>query len=261
MKSVFGPVLVAIILALAGAAFSIAGQTERRLAEMHQQLALLQYADLSSEDDDGEATLGLSRRLPRMGEAMANDLRDERALAQYWRSEYAAVEPRRDSAGVLTESDPHLLIVSANAEYRASQRATDRNEMVRRLDRAVKTYGDVLKNMSCSGSGASASAGTGSDCETLRADASYNYELTVRLRDTLARSRMTPAKMDAARNAQRLAGDATSDLPAGPTMHGYPGGPPKGTDMSQFKIVIPKRGEERKDNPEAGKGGAKVRKG
>jgi hypothetical protein len=31
--------------------------------------------------------------------------------------------------------------------------------------------------------------------------------------------------------------------------------------MSQFKIVIPKRGDERKDNPEAGKGGQKIRKG
>ena len=50
-------------------------------------------------------------------------------------------------------------------------------------------------------------------------------------------------------------------MPSGPTLHGFPGAPPKGTDMSQFKIVIPKRGEERKDNPEAGKGGAKVRKG
>ena len=96
MRSVLGPLLIAIVLALAGGAFWITGQTERRLAELHQQLALLQYADLSSEDDDGEATLGLSRRLPRMGDAMTNDLRDERALAQYWRSEYAAVEPHRD---------------------------------------------------------------------------------------------------------------------------------------------------------------------
>jgi hypothetical protein len=260
MRSVLGPLFIAILLALSGGAFWIAGQTERRLAELHQQLALLQYEDLSSEGDDGEGTLGLSRRLPRMGEAMANDLRDERALAQYWRSEYAAVEPRRDSAGVLTESDPHLLLVSANAEFRASQRAADRADMLRRLDRAVKTYGDVLKTMSCTGN-AAASVSNGSDCDTLRADASYNYELVVRLRDVLARSRTTPAKMDASRSAQRLATDLTSDLPAGPTLHGYPGGPPKGTDMSQFKIVIPKRGEERKDNPEAGKGGAKVRKG
>jgi hypothetical protein len=259
MKSVFGPLCIAIVLALAGGAFWLAGQTERRLAEMHQQLALLQYADSIDEDEGGEATLGWSRRLPRLGEAMANDLRDERAQAQYWRSEYAAVEPKRDSAGALTESDPHLLLVSANAEFRAGQRASDRSEMLRRLDRSVKTYNDVLKNMTCTGP--AATTATAAECETLRADASYNYELAVRQRDTLARSRTTPAKMEAARNAQRLAGDLTRDLPSGATLHGYPGGPPKGTDMSQFKIVIPKRGEERKDNPEAGKGGAKVRKG
>ena len=113
--------------------------------------------------------------------------------------------------------------------------------------------------MTCSGG--TAAVATTAECDALRADASYNYELAVRLRDTLARVRTTPAKMDAARNAQRLANDLTRDLPSGATLHGYPGGPPKGTDMSQFKIVIPKRGEERKDNPEAGKGGAKVRKG
>ena len=44
-------------------------------------------------------------------------------------------------------------------------------------------------------------------------------------------------------------------------MHGKPGGPPAAASMAQFKIVIPKRGEERKDDPQAGKGGAKIRKG
>ena len=39
------------------------------------------------------------------------------------------------------------------------------------------------------------------------------------------------------------------------------GDPPPASDMSQFKIVIPKRGEERNDAPDAGKGGTKVRKG
>jgi len=187
-------------------------------------------------------------------------VRDERALAQYWRSEYAAIEPKRDTGGGLTDTGPHLLLLAANAEFRASQRASDRNEMLRRLDRVVKTYGEVLKIESCSDS-TSTPAAPASACETLMTDASYNYEFVVRLRDTLARSRTPPARADAGRNAQQLARDATRDLPSGPTLHGFPGAPPKGTDMSQFKIVIPKRGEERKDNPEAGKGGAKVRKG
>ena len=242
MKSVVGPFVIAVLLALAGAAFWMAGHTERRLADVHQQLAVLRYADAITDDEGVEASLGMARRLPRVGEALANDVRDERATAQYWQSEYAAIEPKRDASGMITETDPELLLLGANAEFRASQHASDRGETLRRLDRAVKTYGDVLRTQSTP-------------------DVAYNYEYVVRLRETLARGRQAPLRSGDTRQAQKTAAEAASDLPTGPTLHGYPGGPPKGTDMSQFKIVIPKRGEERKDNPEAGKGGAKVRKG
>jgi len=240
MKSFIGPFVVAALLALAGAAFWMAGHTERRLADVHQQLALLRYADAMSEGEDVDASLGMTRRLPRVGDALANEVRDERALAQYWQSDYAAVEPKRDASGMITETDPQLLLVGANAEFRASQHGTDRAEVLRRLDRVVKTYGDVLRTQSSP-------------------DLAYNYEYVVRMRENLSRARQAPLKGDT--RVAKGEGAATSDLPAGPTLHGYPGGPPKGTDMSQFKIVIPKRGEERKDNPEAGKGGAKIRKG
>jgi hypothetical protein len=242
MKSVVGPIVVAVLLALAGAAFWIAGQTERRLAEVHQQLAVLQYADAMNEGEEIDDSLGMARRLPRVGDRLANDARDERALALYWQSDYSAVEPRRDSSGMITETDPQLLLVGANAEFRASQHAGDRAETLRLLDRVVKTYGDVLR----------------SDASP---DVSYNYEYVVRLRENLARAKNAPLRKDDMRAAAKTSAEAASDLPTGPTLHGKPGGPPKGTDMSQFKIVIPKRGEERKDNPEAGKGGAKIRKG
>jgi hypothetical protein len=242
MKSVIGPIVIAALLALAGAAFWIAGHTEQRLAEMHQQLAVLQYVDAMNEGEEIDDSLGMARRLPRVGDALANDARDERAVAQYWQSDYAGVAPKRDSSGMITETDPQLLLVGANAEFRASQHAPDRAETLRLLDRVVKTYGDVLRT-------------------DASPDVSYNYEYVVRLRENLARARNAPLKGGDSRVAAKTSAEAASDLPTGPTLHGYPGGPPKGTDMSQFKIVIPKRGEERKDNPEAGKGGAKVRKG
>jgi hypothetical protein len=239
MKSIIGPVVIAALLALAGAAFSAAGKTERRLADVHQQVATLQYSSAIAEDDEVDSTLQMARRIPRVGDDMANDMRAERATAEYWRSDYAALEPKRDASGALTESDPQLALVSANAEFRAAQHAPDRAELVRRLDRSVKTYADVLKT-------------------NPSADTAYNFEYTVRLRETTQKAK--PQKADA-KAAAKVAANTTSDLPAGPTLHGAPGAPPKGTDMSQFKIVIPKRGEERKDNPEAGKGGTKVRKG
>ena len=43
MKSVVGPLVAAVVLALAGGAFWIAGQTESRLTDVHKQLATLRY--------------------------------------------------------------------------------------------------------------------------------------------------------------------------------------------------------------------------
>ena len=240
MKSIVAPLILAIVLAVAGAGFYLAGQTEKRLADVHHQLATLQYATATSESEQVETSLGAARRVPEVGQAAASDLRDTRAVAAYWSGGYGAITPQKDANGVVTESDPQILLLAANAAFRSSQ-SDDRAATLRKLDAVVKSYADVLRN----------SPG--------HMDAAYNYEYAIRVRDTLAKSKPAPAAKSA--RAPAKAADVASDLPAGPTMHGRPGGPPPATDMAQFKIVIPKRGEERKDNPEAGKGGVKVRKG
>ena len=79
------------------------------------------------------------------------------------------------------------------------------------------------------------------------------------MRDALGKSR--PGTAAKAAVGKQAAAAEPGDLPSGPTLHGHPGAPPTKSEMSQFKIVIPKRGDERKDNPEAGKGGQKIRKG
>jgi hypothetical protein len=243
MKSIVAPLVVAVVLALGGAAFSLAGQTETRLADAHKRLALLQYqaaADATQQAEQNTAVMDLTKRMPVTAVDPESDARDVRGAADYWRANYAALAPKRDAGGMLTEKDPELLFLSANAAFRASQ-TTDRVDTLRRLDTVVKTYADVLKN----------SPG--------HMDAAYNYEFAVRMRDSLGKQRPGAAKAA----AQRAAADAsaTGDLPSGPTLHGKPGGPPPQVNMNQFKIVIPKRGEERNDAPDAGKGGTKVRKG
>jgi len=240
MKSVVAPLVVAILLALAGTGFWLAGRSETGLADAHKRLATLQYSEASATSDEVEQMIGLERRLPVIGPQTEVDLRDLRAQAKYWRSDYASLAPQRDVAGSLTETNPALQFVSANAAFRASQQATDRADAVRRLDSVVKTYAEVLRS----------SGG--------QVDAAYNYELAVRARDTLAKPRAGAAPKFAAK-AQPPSED--SDLPSGPTLHGKPGGPPPAVNMNQFKIVIPKRGEERNDAPDAGKGGTKIRKG
>jgi len=250
MKSAIGPFAAAVVLALAGAAFWIAGQTENRLADVHKQLAMLRYADAASEGGAFEDSLGLERRVPLIGRAVETDARDVRAAAGYWRSDYGAVAPQKDANGVVTETDPEILLLAANAAFRTNQ-SSDRITAVRRLDDVVRSYAEVLKAQAkdCE---ADARA-----CDARAIDAAFNYEFAIRMRDAMAKSRAAAPKA-----APKIVAKAEdSDLPAGPTLHGRPGGPPPATDMNQFKIVIPKRGEERKDAPDAGKGGQKIRKG
>src|SRR3954468_20273422 len=131
MKSVVAPLILAIVLALAGAAFWIAGNTERRLSDIHSQLATLQYSAVTADSEDAEQNLGLAKRVPQVGAAATTDLRDARATADYWRGGYTAMAPQgrtttTDASGTATESDPRVLLLSANAAFRASQMDTDR---------------------------------------------------------------------------------------------------------------------------------------
>ncbi len=243
MKSVIAPLLAAVVIAAAGAAFYLAGQTEKRLADVHSELATLQYAAASDDSTQVEADLGAARRVPQVGQQAVADLRDTRVTATYWSGGYGAIAPQKDANGVVTETDPQVLLVAANAAFRTSH-SDDRAATLRKLDAVVKGYAEVLKD----------SPGN--------VDAAYNYEYAIRVRDALAKAKPAPAAKNAkAQPKAAAAAEVAGDLPAGPTLHGRPGGPPPATDMAQFKIVIPKRGEERKENPEAGKGGVKVRKG
>ena len=251
MKSAIGPFVLAIVLSLAGAGLWLAGHTETRLAEAHKQLAVLQYGDAETQSAaiEQSQSLGLERRVPVVGKAADTDARNTRAAAGYWRTDYAAIAPQHDANGVITETDPAILLLNANAAFRATQVGGDRLDTVRRLDTVVKSYADVLKAPAC---------GAGDrGCDGRAMDAAFNYEYAIRTRDQLAKQRGPAAKAPA--KTAKAADE--SDLPAGPTLHGNPGAPPKAVDMNQFKIVIPKRGEERKDAPDAGKGGQKIRKG
>ncbi|HEY7283899.1 MAG TPA: hypothetical protein VH497_00555 [Vicinamibacterales bacterium] len=241
MKSIVIPAVLAVVLTAAGVVFWTMGKAEQRLADAHREMAMLQYADASEESDATVAARPFVQRVGGFGDDEQVDARHLHATADYWQTRYTALEPKRDAGGTITETDPEVLMLAANAAFRLSQTETDRNSAVRRLDGVVKNYAEVLKSPAAS------------------VDAAYNYEFAIRSRDAMMKAKPASAKAAAAA-AARAAGDET-DLPAGPTLHGHPGGPPAKSDMAQFKIVIPKRGEERKDDPQAGKGNIKVRKG
>src|SRR5204863_434570 len=84
-------------------------------------------------------------------------------------SGYAAVAPQKDANGVVTETDPAILFLSANAAFRGTQNV-DRLIAVRRLDDVVRSYAEVLKTQA-----KDCEPGTRA-CEARATDAAYNYE-------------------------------------------------------------------------------------
>ncbi len=246
MKKVLGQVVVALVLLGAGFASWMAGNLQRRVADAHEELALLRYNALDAEYGELDQAMGYLRRVPWVADNLVNDVEEQRAAAEYWQARYDALAPQRDANGSVIEQEPAVQAMAANAAYRTGQRETgDRQAMLRRLDAAIKSYTELLKK----------------DANNI--DAAYNYEYLVRLRDTASKAKpVTSKREDPARALQKLTGIVMAgDLPEGRTVHGEPGTPPPNTDMTQFKMHIPIRPDERQGGSDAGQGKQKIRKG
>jgi hypothetical protein len=246
MKKVFGQAVLALVLFGLGFACWRAGQLERRVADAHEELAVLQYNALDEEYDDIEQSVSYVRRLPGLTDGLVTDVHEHRAAVHYWQGRYGSLAPERDASGAVVEQEPALLALSANAGFREGQReSTDRQALLRRLDAAVKSYTELLKK------------------DPGNADAAYNYEYLIRLRDTVSKTKPATGKReDPSRATPKPTGVVMAgDLPGGRTVHGDPGAPPPNTDMTQFKMHIPIRPDERQGGSDAGQGKQKVRKG
>ena len=79
-----------------------------------------------------------------------------------------------------------------------------------------------------------------------------------RVRDQVARSAGKPVKeLPRTAAAPRRPGD----LPAGPTVHGRPGGPPPEMKAEEMEVIAPMNYGDREAQPEATPGGKRERKG
>jgi hypothetical protein len=186
-------------------------------------------------DDGGDgSSLVDATRLPGYGAELTSQTSSVRATAEYWRGRYGELALERDAGGALIERDPRLLLLAANAAYRASGLETaDRETALELLQIIVGNYADVLKSSP--------------DNEAL-IDAAYNYEFAARTRSALERAR-----------GATLPPKPADQHPS--SIHGQVGGPPKGGDPNQFRVVVPKRSDERSNDPEGGQGGSRTRKG
>ena len=240
MKRVAVGSILAVVLFVAGAASWREARQLRQLAAAHERLATLHY----DGDDRLLSGTSLLNRLPRPIGSGGDETERYRATVTYWLSRYTALTDMLTASGTPASSDPEVMLMAANAAFRsAAPQGPDRKAVVDHLDGVMQAYADVLRKAPA------------------LADAAFNYEVAAKLRDAAARA-TTGSRAGRDKKLPPKPPESVSiDLPTGPTIHGLPGAPPEGTDMSTFKTVTPMRYDEREDQTEPGKGKEIRRKG
>lgn len=233
MSSLLRYALTTVLLAALGFGAWRAGGLQQRAAEAHRQLLTLEFEAPAATVAAIEKDLSYVQALPGFA-SMTNGLREQRVASSYWRGRYDELALPTSATGEITETNRTALLFSANAAYRSAGIDESSPAAVQRMEGLMARYADVLRR---------------SDWQY---DAAYNYEFVARRRDALIRAR--------GRGQQKRAADEPSSG-APSTIHGRAGAVPPGTDMQEFKVVVPQRSDERREQPEAGKGGPKARKG
>ena len=232
MKSVAGVFLLAVVFFAVAAVSFAEARLSRRMADAHRRLATLRY---DAADDVGEEVAPIKQLA---WASVAAEAERHRATVRYWRAEYDELTPLTAAMRTAVH-DSSVLLAAANAVYRASHpEGADRKAAIDRLDTVIQAYAEVLRS------------------DPAAVDAAYNYEYVVRLRDALAK-----AKGPLRREPKGDASEASVDLPAGPTVHGRPGGPPADVPMNDFKTITPMRFDEREEQAQPGRGGVQRRRG
>jgi len=214
-------VVCAVVVIGIGAGLWAAGQLQSRHTTARRAFLMMRYTAPIEEYDAIEPA---GRFLPATWRA---DLQTRRAVSQYWLQQYSLLarpsDRERHAPDRLGGAD---LMIIANAAYREIAGTVNGD----RLEGVARLYLDVLER------------------DPERVDAAYNYEFVLRRRNALARDRAAKRPSPAGSHAES-------------TLHGTPGAAPAQTDMGHFKIIVPQRPEERRSQPDAGSGAAKVRKG
>ena len=213
MKTGLGRLVLAIALLVASAACWTEAQLSRRVADARQRFTTLQF---DRGDGVNETSALLSRLYWRLG-SLNDEVRQLRSHMSYWsaRNDLSAAgaagalmgtDPVASASDAGGDTDTDELFTTANAAFREVQNLTgDRTAAVEQIDSVVQAYASVLR------------------ANSTNADASFNYEYAARYRDRVAQGR---GPLEPAESTSQDREAEFSDLPAGPSIHGRPGGPP-----------------------------------
>jgi hypothetical protein len=232
MKTVITRLIIAAVLAVGAWLSWSEAKLTARVADAKERLATL---DLQVDAGlDAETTL--SDYLPIDAQLLSAEIRRTRTTVEYWLGRYGEVAEEANG-----DLDAEVLLAAANAAFRSHEREGGAGPaQVLRLDSVLQAYVAVLK------------------AAPKHMDAAYNYEYVSRVRDQMARSGGKPVKdMQRAAAAPRRPGN----LPAGPTVHGRPGGPPPDMKAEEMEVIAPMNYGDREAQPEATPGVRRERKG
>jgi hypothetical protein len=212
----FAQAIIALLLVAAGAILWRSSEMERRLAAAERDLAMLRYEE--ARDAAKQPGGRLAALMPGAGRTIA-DAKTVESTASYWRGDYEAVAENADAK-----------LLAANAAYRNMRKTGGSwQAVVGKMDSVIKQYAEILRE------------------DPANAEAAFNYEYVVRLRQVIAARKSPVAAFDA--------------MDQGLTIHGFAGAPPEDADMKKFKMIVPMRPDERLEAEKAGKGTTKVKKG
>lgn len=229
MKGLIGFLAGALILTAVGAVCLAVWRIEGSLADVREQTATLQFERAQQSLDGAAQYVDSVGWVPRLGSDFRDQIRLRQAVLQYWQRNYDALitqpaEP--NTTGEARTADLQLVI--ANAAYRDGQaHATNRASTLQALEDAVASYATVLRNA------------------PWHADAAFNYEYAVRLRDEITKGRRPPAPRPESEDTELgLQGEAAA------------------TARGKFEIYIPlDKGESQPVGGDAGKAPPATRKG
>ena len=217
----------AVLLGAVAIALLAAARLERRVALADQQMATLNLSRAARAYDEVADSLAVTGRIPWLLRGTRDEVAVRRAAVRYWRGDYAPLVDdytSADSPSIAGNLD--LQFVVANADYRSVRRPDSSREIaLGTLDHAIGVYRRLLEG------------------NEAHLEAAFNYELMVRLRNTIAAGEEVPPYRR-------------------PTAPGNPGDTPEEEDMEDIQIYVPRESvidPEATDDPTIGEG-APIRK-
>ena len=180
MKGVVRYIIGAAVLAILGGLCLGASRLEREVADAQQLFLTSDYERAAASLDAVEPYYEYAVNVPGIGEGPLNDIRARKGAINYWRHDYEALAPaeRTDPVADVPPGNVALQLIVADAIYRAGvPQAKDRATTLALLESAIAAYRTVLNNA------------RRPEDTAYSAEAAYNYEHVVRLRDEILKGR------------------------------------------------------------------------